>query len=183
MPPRLFYNPRIWLIAALLAALAGIHHADFGSLVDVPLSKRKQSGEVSYASIDRLVEQVVQHYAFDTYRNTVSDSIFAVNAVKPPDPVEVIEAKPEPPPPPPPEPKLNPFAANLEVTGIAITPEHKLVMVWDKVEKETHLLREHETLYRWKVVSIDSQQVVLRHALGGRYVFIVNEDTAVEETN
>jgi hypothetical protein len=52
-------------------------------------------------------------------------------------------------------------------------------MVWDKNKKETHVLREREKIQRWRVVSIDRQRVVLRHPLGGRYEFIVNEDTLV----
>jgi hypothetical protein len=72
------------------------------------------------------------------------------------------------------------FTANLEVTGIAITPERKLVMVWDKNRKETHVLAERERIQRWRVVSIDKQRVVLRHPLGGRYEFIVNEETLVD---
>jgi hypothetical protein len=34
-------------------------------------------------------------------------------------------------------------------------------------------------IQRWRVVSIDRQRVVLRHPLGGRYEFIVNEDTLI----
>ena len=69
---------------------------------------------------------------------------------------------------------------NLEVTGIAITPERKLVMVWDKNDEVTHVLGENERIQRWRVVSIDSQRVILRHPRGGRYEFIVNEDTLID---
>ncbi|MDH3450658.1 MAG: hypothetical protein OEO18_21160, partial [Gammaproteobacteria bacterium] len=72
---------------------------------------------------------------------------------------------------------------NLEVTGIAITPERKLVMVWDKNKEETHVLAEHERIQRWRVVSIDRQRVILRHPLGGRYEFIVNEDALTDVEN
>ena len=99
-----------------------------------------------------------------------------------PKPVKIVRPEPPPPPPPPP-PKPQPFTANLEVTGIAITPERKLVMVWDKNDEVTHVLAENERIRRWRVVSIDSQRVILRHPRGGRYEFIVNEDTLVDIEN
>ena len=56
-------------------------------------------------------------------------------------------------------------------------------MVWDKTREVTHVLGESERIQRWRVVSIDSQRVILRHPLGGRYEFIVNEETQVEFNN
>ena len=56
-------------------------------------------------------------------------------------------------------------------------------MVWDKNAEVTHVLAENERIQRWRVVSIDSRRVILRHPRGGRYEFIVNDDTLVEFNN
>jgi len=178
--PRLSpYNARLLLIAALLAALAAVHFADYGTLVEIPFVARAAPAKITPATVDEVVEQSIVRYQYARYSNVIDDSIFAVNLVIEEKPPEVVQPEPEPVKPPPPAPKIAPFTANLEVTGIAITPERKLVMVWDKDKKETHVLREREKLYRWKVVSIDSERVILRHERGGRYEFIVNEDTLV----
>ena len=167
------------MIAVLLAALAAVYDADFGSLVETLLPQGQATTRLTTASVDEVVAQSLGQYDYARYRNVIDDSIFAVNNVIKEEPVKIVKAEPEPPPPPPPppSPKIKPFTANLEVTGIAITPERKLVMVWDKEKMETHVLREREKLYQWKVVRIDSERVVLRHERGGRYEFIVNEDT------
>jgi hypothetical protein len=180
MPRLSSYSVKILLIAALFAALAAVHLADFAAFVETPLAPRKAFASTTSAAVDQVVEQSISQYEYTRYSNVIDDSIFAVNAVIKKEPIKIVkpEPKPEPPPPPPP-PKPKPFTANLEVTGIAITPERKLVMVWDKQKKETHVLREREKLYRWKVVSIGRERVILRHERGGRYEFIVNEDTLV----
>jgi len=180
MPWLSSYSVRILLLAVLLVALAAEHVVDMGRLVEVPPPPANRLLEITASSVDEAVEQSIRHYDFDQYRNVIDDSIFAANLVIQKEPVEIVETEPvvvEKPPPPPPEPK--PFRANLEVTGIVITPERKLVMVWDKSKKETHVLREQEKLYKWKVVNIDQKRVILRHELGGRYEFVVNEDTTV----
>jgi outer membrane biosynthesis protein TonB len=184
MQPHLFSSLRFWLALVLLTALASIHVADFSALVDTPPEQRHDLPAVTPATVDQAVEEALRRYAYDQYRNIVDASLFAINPVKP-EKVVVIEPPPPPPPapPPPPKPKPKPFTANLEVTGIAITPERKLVMVWDKNKQETHVLAERERIQRWRVVSIDRQRVILRHPLGGRYEFIVNEDTLVDVEN
>ncbi len=182
MQPLSFSSIRLWLALALLVALAAIHVADFGALVDLPRAQRDNPPAVTPATVDQSVEEALRGYALAKYRNVVDDSLFAVNAVKA-EPVAVVEPEPKPEPPPPPPPKAPVFTANLEVTGIVITPERKLVMVWDKNRKETNVLAERETIRRWRVVSIDEQRVVLHHPLGGRYEFIVNEETSVNFNN
>lgn len=184
MPQRLFSEPRAWIIALLLAALAVVQSMDYEALFAATPKARNEVSAVTPASVDEMVSQALQTYDIETYRNVVDDNLFAVNAVKA-EPVAVVkpEPKPEPPPPPPPKPKPPVFTANLEVTGIAITPERKLVMVWDKSRKQTHVLTERETIHRWRVVSIDKQRVVLRHPLGGRYEFVVNEETLTNFNN
>ena len=179
MPRPSPYSARLLLIATLLVALAAVHVADFGALVETPFAARKSPAEITPATVDQVVEQSIVQYQYARYSNVVDDSIFAVNLVIKEEPPRIVEPEPEPVKQPPPAPKIKPFTANLEVTGIAITPERKLVMVWDKVKKETHVLGEREKLYRWKVVSIDSERVILRHERGGRYEFIVNKDTLV----
>ena len=181
MPPLSSYSIKLGLAAVLLAALAVTHFADYGTLAGVPAAGRRDPARITAATIDEAIDQYVKGYRFVTYRNVFELSIFAVNPPPEPkpEPVKVVE----PPPPPPSKPKPKPFTANLEVTGIAITPERKLIMVWDKNKKETHVLGEREKIQRWRIVSIDRQRVVLRHPLGGRYEFIVNEDTLVENNN
>jgi len=182
MPPLSSYSIKLSLAAVLLAALAVTHFADYGTLTGLPAADRKDPARITVATVDEAIDQHVKGYRFVTYRNVFELSNFAVNPPPEPkpEPVKVVEP---PPPPPPPPPKPKPFTANLEVTGIAITPERKLIMVWDKNKKETHVLGEREKIQRWRIVSIDRQRVVLRHPLGGRYEFIVNEDTLVENNN
>ena len=43
-------------------------------------------------------------------------------------------------------------------------------MVWDKNLEVTHVLAEKERIQRWRVVSIDSQRVILRHPRGAAAV-------------
>ncbi len=185
MPPLSSYSIRLVFALLLLLGLAAAHVADYGQLVEARAQSRKEATPITRATVDESVEQYMRGYAFDTYRNVFEKSNFAVNPPPPPPkpkPVKIVQPEPPPPPPPPP-PKPKPFTANLEVTGIAITPERKLVMVWDKNQEVTHVLGENERIQRWRVVSIDSQRVILRHPRGGRYEFIVNDDTKVEFKN
>ena len=176
MPRLSSYNARILVTLGLLAALAVVHVTDIGTLLETRLPQPGQDSGVTAGTVDATVEQSLRQYDYASYLNAVENSVFAVNLVIQPKPVVV--KKPEPvvvkklPPP-----KIQPFTTNLEVTGIAITPERKLVMIWDRTKKEFHLLGENEKLLRWRVVSIDRQRVVLRHERGKRYEFSVNEDT------
>ncbi|MDH3762265.1 MAG: hypothetical protein OEU50_14885 [Gammaproteobacteria bacterium] len=183
MPGLSSFSVRLGLVATLLAALAAVQVADYGSLVEKHSKSAKEPAQVTVAMVEQIIDQYAKGYDFNVYRNVIDNSNFAVNPVKKEEPVKVVMPEPKPEPPPPQKSKPKPFTANLEVTGIAITPERKLVMVWDKVKKQTHVLRESEKLYKWRVVAIDSQRVVLRHPLGGRYEFIVNEDTLVDSQN
>ena len=99
----------------------------------------------------------------------IDDSVFAVNFVIKAEPVSAEK--------PPPPSKIKPFTANLEVTGIAITPERKLVMIWDKQRNEAQILLEKEELYQWKVVSIEKHMVILEHESGELYEFLINSET------
>ena len=180
MLPHLFYNPRLWLAAILVAALAGVHVADYATLIVAPIAQRDQLRPVSTGTVNQVVEQYLKRYTFATYQNVIDDSVFDFNVVVKKQPVK-IELPPPPPPPPKPEkpaaPKIKPFTVRLEVTGIAITPERKLVMIWDKVNKESQVLRESEKIRKWKVVLIEKERVILRHDRGKRYEFKINEDT------
>ena len=187
MPPLSSFSIRLGLAALLLLGLAAAHVADYSRLAEPPAERRSEPPPITIATVDEAIDQYIKGYAFAAYRNVFEQSNFAVNPPPPPPkpkPVKIIEPEPPPPPPPPP-PKPQPpvFTANLEVTGIAITPERKLVMVWDKNRQETHVLGERERIQRWRVVSIDKQRVVLQHPLGGRYEFIVNEDTLIDFNN
>lgn len=182
MPPLSSYSIRLGLAVLLLIGLAAAQFTDYGSLVESQAKRPREPVQITRNTVDDAVDQYVKGYVFDAYRNVFEQSNFEVNPPPPPPPPPpkpVIVVKP--PPPPPPKPK--PFTANLEVTGIAITPERKLVMVWDKNREVTHVLTESESVGRWRVVSINSQRVILRHPLGGRYTFIVNEDTLIDIEN
>ena len=172
------------MIAVQLAALAAVYDADFGSLIETLLPQGQATTRLTTASVDEVVAQSLGQYDYARYRNVIDDSIFAVNIVIKEEPVKIVKAEPPPPPPPPPPepekpaaPKLRPFTARLEVTGILITPERKLVMIWDKVKKESQILRESEKIRRWNVVLIDKERVIMKHDWGRRYEFIINEDT------
>ena len=171
---------RILLVAFLLALLAAERFSDMEALIDIPFeAKHERSGPITAALVDDAVRQYVRQLNYDRYRNTFEDSIFAVNVVIKPKPVPVVKPKPKPEPvakPPPPPPKPRPFTADLEGTGIAITPEGKIVMIWDKNNRETHVLKEQEQIYRWKVIEIDDQRVILRHRSGRRYEFVPNRN-------
>ena len=185
MPTLSSYSIRLGLAVLLLLGLATAHVTDYGSLVESQAKRHREPVQITRNTVDDAVDQYVKGYVFDAYRNVFERSNFEINPPPPPPkpkPVKIVKPEPPPPPPPPP-PKPKPFTANLEVTGIAITPERKLVMVWDKNREVTHVLSESETVGRWRVVSIDKQRVILRHPLGGRYKFIVNEDILIETEN
>jgi len=179
MLPHSFYNLRLWLAAVLVAALAGVHVADYAALIDVPQERRSETTPISTGTVNQVVQQYVKRYGFSKYQNVIDDSIFAFNAVIKKEPVKIVL----PPLLPPPEPeklpalKIRPFMARLEVTGIAITPVRKFVMIWDKVNKESQVLRESEKIRKWRVVLIEKDRVIMKHDLGKRYEFIINEDT------
>jgi hypothetical protein len=162
MPPLSSYSIRLGLALLLLLGLAAAQVVDYGKLVETRARSHNEPARITVATVDEAIDQYIKGYGYDAYRNVFEQSNFAVNPPPPkPEPVKVVEPPPPPPPPPPPKPK--PFTANLEVTGIAITPERKLVMVWDKNREVTHVLGESERVQRWRVVSIDSQRVILHH--------------------
>ena len=177
MPQLSSYNLKMLLIAVLFAALAAVHVADFGSLVETPLPQHQASTRLTTASVDEVVAQSIKQYDYARYRNVIDDSIFAVNIVIKEKPVKIVKAEPVPAEKPPPPSKIKPFTANLEVTGIAITPERKLVMIWDKQRNEAQILLEKEELYQWKVVSIEKHMVILEHESGELYEFLINDET------
>lgn len=169
------YNLKILLIAVLFAALAAVHVADFGSLVETPLSQHQATTRLTTASVDEVVAQSIKQYDYSRYRNVIDDSVFAVNIVIKEVPGKIVKTEPVENPLLPP--KIKPFTANLEVTGIAITPERKLVMIWDKQRNEAQILLEKEELYQWKVVSIEKHMVILEHESGELYEFLINDET------
>jgi outer membrane biosynthesis protein TonB len=185
MPPLSSYSIRLGLALVLLLGLAAAQVADYSKLAEPPSQQRKELTQITRATVDQAIEQYIKGYPLETYSNVYQKSNFAVNPPPPPPkpkPVKIVKPEPPPPPPPPP-PKPQPFTANLEVTGIAITPERKLIMVWDKNAEVTHVLGENERIQRWRVVSIDSRRAILRHPRGGRYEFIVNDDTLIDIEN
>jgi len=175
MPRLSSYNLKFLLIAVLFAALAAVHVADFGSLVETPLPQRQVTTRLTTASVDEVVAQFIGQYDYARYRNVIDDNVFAVNIVIKEKPVKTVKAEPVPAEKSPL--KIKPFTANLEVTGIAITPERKLVMIWDKQRNEAQILLEKEELYQWKVVSIEKQMVILEHESGELYEFFINNET------
>lgn len=177
MPRLIFYNAKIWLATGLVAGLVAVHSTDYGSMLDAQIAARIPPTPISAATVDEAVAQRLMRYDFARYQNVVDDSIFAVNAVLKKEPVVIKKPAPVPVKKSLPPPKVKPFTTQLEVTGIALTPERKLVMIWDKNKQQYHVLQEREKLLKWKVVKIDEDRVILKHERGKRYEFVVNKDT------
>ena len=160
MQQPLFYNVKIGILTLLLAALAAEHYISYDPLFDVPERRHEQSLTNKIGMID----QHLKRYNFAKYQHVISDNIFSEKIVIEQQPVPQIKLT------------IKPFTVQLEVRGIAITPQRKMVMLWDKQNKETQVLLEKEKIYRWTVVSIEKQMVILEHESGKRYEFQVNEE-------
>lgn len=161
MQQPLFYNVKIGILALLLAALAAEHYMSYDPLFDTPARRHEQSLPNNIGMIDRHLKG----YSFAKYQHVIADNIFSEKIVVEQQPVPQVKLA------------IKPFTVQLEVRGIAITPQRKMVMLWDKQNKETQVLLEKEKIYRWTVVSIEKQMVILEHESGKRYEFQVNEET------
>ena len=168
MPQHLFYNLKIGFLAILFAALAAEHFIDYEPLFDVSVKNREQPELKSMGIID----QHIMQYDYATYAHVIDDNIFSDNVIVEQLPLEEPTLE---------KPKLNfvPFTIQLEVRGIAITPQRKMIMVWDKQKNQSQILLESEKLYKWKVVSIEKHMVVLEHESGELYEFLVNDETLI----
>lgn len=166
MPRHLFYNMKIGLLIILFSALTAEHYIDYESLFDVSVQNREQPVLKSMGKIDQYIKQ----YNYAKYAHVIDDNIFSKNVEvelktvekKPPDIVPT---------------DFKPFSIQLEIRGIAITPQRKMVMIWDKQKNQSEILLEKEKLYRWKVVSIEKDLVILEYESGELYEFIVNDET------
>jgi len=161
MQQPLFYNVKIGILALLLAALAAEHYMSYDPLFDAPARRHEQSLPNNIGMID----QHLKRYSFAKYQHVIADNIFSEKIVVEQQPVPQVKLA------------IKPFTVQLEVRGIAITPQRKMVMLWDKQNKETRVLLEKEKIYRWTVVNIEKQMVILEHESGKRYEFQVNEET------
>jgi len=161
MQQPLLYNIKIGILTLLVAALAAEHYLNYDLLFAAPARRHEQS--VSN-NID-MIDQYLKRYNFAKYQHVIDDNIFSEKIVVEQQPAPQVKLA------------IRPFTVQLEVRGIAITPERKMVMLWDKRNKETQVLLEKEEIYRWKVVSIEKQMVILEHESGKRYEFQVNEET------
>ena len=132
----------------------------YDPLFDAPARRHEQSVPNNIGMID----QYLKRYNFAKYQHVIADNIFSEKIVIEQQPVPQIKLT------------IKPFTVQLEVKGIAITPQRKMVMLWDKRKKETQVLLEKEEIYRWTVVSIEKQIVILEHESGKRYEFQVNEE-------
>jgi len=156
----LFYNLKIGILTLLLAALAVEHYMSYDPLFDAPARRHQQSLPNNIGMID----QHLKRYNFAKYQHVITDNIFSEKIVVEQQPVLQVKLV------------IKPFTVQFEVRGIAITPQRKMVMLWDKKKKETQVLLEKEEIYRWTVVSIEKQMVILEHESGKRYEFQVNEE-------
>jgi hypothetical protein len=161
MQQHLFYNVKIGILALLVAVLAAEHYMSYDPLFEAPARHREQSVPNNIA----MINQHLKPYNYAKYQHVIADNIFSEKIVVEQQPVPQIKLA------------IKPFTVQLEVRGIVITPERKMVMLWDKQKKESHVLLEKEEIYRWKVVSIEKQMVILEHESGKRYEFQVNEET------
>lgn len=116
------------------------------------------------------IDQYLKPTAFSKYANIFQNNIFAVE--------EIIEVKAQATP----TPATKPFSMRLEITGIVITPERKMVMIWDKQKNESHVLLENNLLYQWRVNYIDRHKVILTSESGDRYEFELNVETTAKST-
>lgn len=162
MSQLLFYNMKILIMILLISVLVVEHMVDYRALLSEPTGIREQPAIKSINLIGKYIEQ----YGFSKYRNVIDDNIFAVNVIIEDLPVEK-KAKPI----------SKPFTMQLAITGIAITPERKMVMVWDKSKNESQVLLQGESLYQWEVISIDKKKVVLKNEAGDRYEFELNDES------
>jgi hypothetical protein len=161
MQQPLFYNVKIGILTLLLAALAAEHYMNYDPLFDTPARRHEQSVPNNIGMID----QHLKRYNYAKYQHVIADNIFSEKIVVEQQPAPQVKLA------------IRPFTVQLEVRGIVITPESKMVMLWDKQKKESQVLLEKEEIYRWKVVSIEKQMVILEHESGKRYEFQVNEET------
>ena len=164
------YKLKLLLALMLLCILAVEQGFDYRARFEVS-PKRTPPAPVAVASIDETLGQ----YDFERYRNVIDDNIFAVNVIieeKPPEP-KVQATKP----------KAKPFEQQLAITGIAITPERRIVMLWDKVRNESQVLLLGESLYQWEVVKVERKKVVLQSDSGERYEYELKEDAPLDAVN
>ena len=49
-------------------------------------------------------------------------------------------------------------------------------MIWDKQNRQSHVLMKNEKLNQWQVVYIDKDKVSLQSDSGDSYEFILNEE-------
>ena len=77
-------------------------------------------------------------------------------------------------------PKKTVYKMQLEITGIVITPDSKMAVIWDNQHQQSHILFEKDHLNEWQVTSIDSAKVTLGNTSGDSYDFLLNEEA---ETN
>ena len=161
MPQHLLYNAKIGLMAILVVGLAAEHFVNYEPLFKVSVASPQQPVLKSMGIIDQYIKQ----YNYTKYQHVVDDNIFSEKVVVMQKPVEKATIN------------VKPFTVQLEIKGIAITPERKLVMIWDKQRKETQILLEDEELYQWKVVSIEKHIVILEHESGELYEFLINDET------
>lgn len=173
MPRHLFYNMKIGLLIILFSALAAEHYMDYEFLFDVSVGNREQPVLKSMGSIDQYIKQ----YNYAKYAHVIDDNIFSENVEVDLKTVEVDQKTVEKKPPDIVPTDFKPFSIQLEIRGIAITPQRKMVMIWDKQKNQSEILLEKEKLYKWKVVSIEKDLVILEYESGELYEFIVNDET------
>ncbi len=164
MQPHSSYKVKVGLVALLLLLLIIEVIIDPDNFFTINVSRPAQPD----LSLIERADQILQPSSYSQYANAVTNNIFHVDEVK-----QVTEAdKPA-------EinkPTAQPFAMNLEITGIVITPGNELVMIWDKQNKESHVLLKNEKLDQWQIDYIDKDKVRLVHDTGKRYEFILNEE-------
>lgn len=164
MQPHTSYKVKVGLVALLLLLLITEVVIDPDNLFKINVSRPAQP---DLSLIDR-ANQILQPSSYSQYANAVTNNIFHVDEVQPVAEVqEPVEIK---------QPAVQPFAMNLEITGIVITPGNEMVMIWDKQKRESHVLLKNEKLNQWQIDYIDKDKVELVHDTGKRYEFILNEE-------
>lgn len=160
MPLHSSYKIKIALIAVLSLLLALEITVNFDSMFHTEVSKPSNTSANTMAQFDQFDKTI----AYTEFANVIDDNIFVVDEI-----IQVTEVKK-------PVTQSRPFTMQLEITGIVITPERKLVMVWDKQKQQAHVLQQDETLDQWTVDSIDKNRVSLTSETNGSFEFILNKE-------
>lgn len=161
----LFNNIRVVLLLVLTTAISFVHLTDYGVLFNVvPSTIDDQALPKSMGVIDHYLQQ----YSYSKYKNIVDDNIFT-GATNPGEARAMTVVT-----------HIDHDAMQLEIRGLAETPEGNLVLVWDKEARTSHVLMQNDSINHWQILTVDTQKVVLMNEAGELHEVILNEELLKE---